>query len=233
MVLLAGVITLLLAYLAGSIPFGVLFVRIISGKDIRTVESGRTGGTNAFRAAGVWAGIFTAIMDTAKGFATVYLARFIVPGNLWIEILAPLAAIIGHNYSIFLMERTEKGYRLRGGAGGAPCVGGSIGFWPPSLLIILPIAILIIYFVGYASLVTMSMGLITMIIFAVRAYLGLSPWQYALYGLLAEVILLWSLRPNIKRLLTGNERVVGYRARHHKNKTAQSRSVSSSSTSSS
>ncbi|MRR30251.1 glycerol-3-phosphate acyltransferase, partial [bacterium] len=65
-------LALLLAYLAGAIPFGWVVVKIASGKDIRTVESGRTGGTNAMRAAGFLAGLFTAGLDVLKGFSTYW-----------------------------------------------------------------------------------------------------------------------------------------------------------------
>jgi len=60
---------------------------------------------------------------------------------------------------------------------------------------------------------TLSVGVISTLIFAYRAWIGVSPWQYALYGLIAEVILIWGLRPNIRRLISGNERLVGLRAR--------------------
>ena len=59
---------ILLAYLFGSIPFGLLIVKLKTGKDIRKVESGRTGGTNAMRAAGFWAGVATAALDILKRF---------------------------------------------------------------------------------------------------------------------------------------------------------------------
>jgi len=61
-------------------------------------------------------------------------------------------------------------------------------------------------------------GLMSTIIFAVRAALGLSPWEYAIYGLLAEVLLVWALRPNIKRLLNGTERLHGWRAKRQEKK---------------
>jgi len=129
-------------------------------------------------------------------------------------VLAPVMAIIGHNYSIFLMERDEQGrLRLRGGAGGAPSVGGSFALWPPVLLIILPVAGFILYFVGYASVATMSAPIITIIVFAVMAWAGKLPWQYIVYGVLAELLLLYALRPNIKRLLNGTERLIGRRAK--------------------
>jgi glycerol-3-phosphate acyltransferase PlsY len=209
---------LLLAYLLGSIPFGLIIVKLSTGKDIRSVASGRTGGTNAMRAAGFWAGIATAVFDVLKGTGAVYFSHLIVPGNhIWLEVLAPIMAIIGHNYSAFMVERNEKGQlRFRGGAGGAPCLGGSIALWLPSLFVIVPVGALIYYFVGYASLTTLSIGLISMLIFALRAWLGFSPWQYAIYGVLAFMALAWSLRPNIKRLLEGNERVVGLRAKKQK-----------------
>jgi glycerol-3-phosphate acyltransferase PlsY len=199
-------------YLLGSIPFGLLIVRLKTGGDIRKVESGRTGGTNAMRAAGLWAGIFTAVLDGLKAASVVWLARA-VGHNSWISVLAPLAAILGHNYSIFLAERDARGrLHLRGGAGGAPTVGGALGLWPFSIFIILPIGYLVFFGIGYASVTTMSMALVVTLIFAVRAWLGLSPWQYVLYGVMAEILLIWALRPNIKRLLDGTERLHGWRA---------------------
>jgi glycerol-3-phosphate acyltransferase PlsY len=209
---------LLLSYLIGSIPFGLIIVKLSTGKDIRSVESGRTGGTNAMRAAGVWAGVATAVFDTLKGVSAVIFSHLIIPGNhIWIDVLAPFLAIIGHNYSVFLIERTENGWlRFRGGAGGATCLGGSIGLWFPSFFVILPICGLIYYFGGYASITTLSVALVSTVLFAYRAWLGLSPWQYTIYGLLAFLALAWSLRPNIKRLMEGNERVVGLRAKRQK-----------------
>jgi len=214
-VILSFLGALLLAYLLGSIPFGLIIVKLSTGKDIRSVESGRTGGTNAMRAAGVWAGMVTAILDVLKGTGAVFLSHIMIPGShIWLDVLAPFLSIIGHNYSAFLIERDEKGkLHFRGGAGGAPCLGGSIGLWLPSLFVIVPLGSLIYFFGGYASITTMSVAFISTLVFAYRAWLGLNPWQYALYGLLALFALAWSLRPNIKRLIAGNERVVGLRAR--------------------
>jgi glycerol-3-phosphate acyltransferase PlsY len=195
---------LILSYLIGSIPFGLLIVRLRTGKDIRQVESGRTGGTNAMRAAGFGAGFATATLDLLKSAVTVWIARAVVPGNAWLETLAPVAAVIGHNYSIFLIERSQDGkIRLRGGAGGAPTTGGAFGLWPPCILFMLPVGALILYF-------------------------GASPWQYILYGILTEIILINALRPNIRRLLNGTERVVGFRARRMKKNHYSSSSSSSS-----
>ena len=77
MQILLGIGVLLLGYIIGSVPFGWLIVKLKTGKDIRTIESGRTGGTNALRAAGFWAGLLTAILDILKGAVAVWIARVI------------------------------------------------------------------------------------------------------------------------------------------------------------
>lgn len=207
----AGII--LLAYLFGSIPFGLLIVKLTTGKDIRQVASGRTGGTNAGRAAGFLAGLATAALDVLKGASAVWVAQAVSPTNHWLHVLAPIAAILGHNYSIFLAERDERGrVRLRGGAGGAPTVGGSLGLWWPSLFIIIPVGALVFFGIGYASVTTMSVALIATVIFTVRYFTGATPhWQDIFYGVMAFFILVWALRPNIKALIEGRERFHGWR----------------------
>src|SRR5512135_3873074 len=105
MQLLLEIGTVVLGYIIGSIPFGLLIVKFKTGKDIRTIESGRTGGTNAVRAAGFGAGLLTAILDVLKGASSVWLAQIVLPGNYLFHVLAPLAAILGHNYSLFLIKR--------------------------------------------------------------------------------------------------------------------------------
>ena len=199
-----------LAYVIGSIPFGLLIVKLKTGKDIRDVESGRTGGTNAMRAAGFWAGFFTAMLDILKGAVGAWLAMWLVPDHNWVHVIAALAAIFGHNYSIFLPNSDENGKfkGFRGGAGGAPSVGGAMGLWPASILIILPLGMLTFFTLGIASVTTMAVALFAIIIFAVRASLGLMPWIYVWYGVGAELMLIWALRPNLKKLFEGNERVV-------------------------
>ena len=202
---------LLLAYLFGSIPFGLLIVKLKTGKDLREVESGRTGGTNAMRAAGFWAGVATALLDIMKGFGSVWVARYVTPDH-WVHVVAPLAAIIGHNYSIFLPVKDENGKwtGLSGGAGGAPSVGGAMGLWPASILIIFPLGALTFFTIGIASVTTMAVALFAIIIFAVRASQGLMPWMDIWYGVGAEILLMWALRPNLKKLFEGNERIVKY-----------------------
>jgi|WetSurMetagenome_2_1015567.scaffolds.fasta_scaffold31354_2 acyl phosphate:glycerol-3-phosphate acyltransferase len=206
MKLIIDAAVLLAAYIIGSIPFGLLVVKTLSGKDIRTVASGRTGGTNAMRAAGPLAGLFTGILDVLKAASTVWLARHFT-GSVWIHVFTPITAILGHNYSIFLVELNQAGrLRLRGGAGGAATGGGAFGLWPPIALVLIPVGFLIWFGIGYASITTLSIGILSTLIFTVRAVLGLGPWEYALYGVMAEILMVWALLPNLRRLKAGTER---------------------------
>ena len=208
---LIGIGIVILGYILGSIPFGLLIVKSKTGKDIRTVESGRTGGTNAVRAAGFGAGLLTAILDILKSAATVWLAQILVPGNHVLPVLAPIAAIIGHNYSVFLISRDENGkLRFHGGAGGAPTLGGAMGLWLPIFPIVFAAGALVWFTLGIASITTMAIGLIVIVVFAIRSSRGLLEPAYIWYGVIAELLLLWALRPNIKKLLAGKERVVKF-----------------------
>ncbi len=202
----------LLGYLLGAIPFGLLVVKLKTGKDIRTVESGRTGGTNAFRAAGFGAGLLTAFLDIFKGTLATWIAMAVNPEGQWLHLLVPLAAILGHNYSIYLPEFDERGrfIRLRGGAGGAPALGGAIGLWWPSILIILPLGALVFFTLGYASVTTLSVAIFAILVFLARVLTNApgALWMDVIYGVIALFLLAWALRPNIQKLLHGTERVV-------------------------
>ena len=211
MQILIGIGAVLLGYILGSIPFGLIIVKLKTGKDIRTVESGRTGGTNAVRAAGFGAGLLTAILDILKGAVAVWVAQALSPESHIIHVLAPVGAILGHNYSLFLIERDANGkLRFRGGAGGAPALGGAMGLWWPMFPIVFSVGVLVWFTVGIASVTTMIIGLVVTVVFAVRASQGLQDPIDIWYGVIAEILLLWALRPNIQKLLSGNERVIKY-----------------------
>jgi len=216
---------LAIAYWLGAIPFGYIIGKLYRNVDVRYIESGRTGTTNTIRAVGFWPGALTAVLDVLKGASTVWLAKCVAPDVAWVHMLAPIVAIIGHNYSLILAERDETGrIRVYGGAGGAPAAGGALGLWAPSLLYILAVGLVLFFVVGYASVTTMSVPLVAGVVFAYQAAQGNLPWVYVLYAVLAEALLLWALRPNIRRLLNGTERVVGLRAWYAKRRAAQSKS---------
>jgi len=218
---LSILLSLISSYLVGSIPFGWIVVWILRRQDVRQVGSGRIGGTNVMRAAGWLAGLITAALDVSKGIAAGWIARTLVPDNPWVLVASTVLAVMGHNYSAFLVEKREQGgVRFKGGAGGAPAFGGAIAIWPPIWMIILPIGALVYFFVGYASVTTISIALTATIVFAIRAMRGEASWVYVLYGVATLGVVLYALRPNLERLRQGTERAVGLRAylqkrRHH------------------
>lgn len=198
---------LVAAYLLGAIPVGFLAVRAFTGKDIRQVGSGRTGTTNALRAGGVKVGIVTALGDLAKGILAVLVARAIAgtayPGL--VEAAAGVAAVVGHNWPVYL--------GFKGGAGTVPSLGAALALWPWCALYLVPLFPLGLYFIGYASLTSLIGAAVIVLTFLVRAVLGLDPhWWYFAYSLFSSALVVWELRPNIKRLREGTERVIGLRA---------------------
>jgi glycerol-3-phosphate acyltransferase PlsY len=200
------------AYLLGSIPVGFLLVKLFTGEDVRKAGSGRTGGTNTWRVAGKLPGVLTTILDGVKAAAGVWLAQGVLPlAGLQPSLvhlgmaLAGVCAILGHNYPIFL--------KFKGGAGGASCVGGAVGLWPWSILIVLPIALVVWWGIGYASLATLSVSVIITLIFVVRAWVWHTPWEFVLYGVGSFLLLAWALRPNLRRLMRGEERKFDPRAK--------------------
>jgi len=203
----------IISYLIGAIPVGYLIVKLIKGVDVRTVGSGRVGTTNTVRAAGPLAGIMTAILDGGKGILVAYLAHLILPSSIWMKVLAVILAVVGQIFSIFLAEHCADGkIRLRGGAGGATTLGGTIALWPVGLLIILPLVLLVYLGVGYASVATISIAFFSLVIFIYNAVQGFGPWEYLAYGVATLAIVIYTLRPNLQRLINGTERTVGLRA---------------------
>ena len=186
-----------IGYLLGSIPVGYLVVRAMRGVDVRTVGSGRTGGTNAMRAGGLGAGVITAIGDMLKGLAAVAIVRLLSGGVPEIEAIAGLGAVAGHNWSLFM--------GFKGGAGTSPNIGACMVFWPLSALWLVPMVPLGVFVVGYASVTSLVIAAVIPITFALRAAAGLTSWVYVWYGIVAALLVVLALRPNIKRLLNGTE----------------------------
>lgn len=188
-------------YLVGSIPFGYLIVKAVKGIDIREFGSGRTGGTNVYRAAGTAPFILTAALDLAKGVVAVLLVRQIVTGTLgWAESLAGFGVVLGHNASCFL--------GFRGGAGGATAVGTSIALSPPSGLAALVLGGGMLFLGGYASIASIVAGATVAIGNTIGAIQGANYWSYAAYGWGVLGLILFALRPNIERLRAGTEKRV-------------------------
>jgi glycerol-3-phosphate acyltransferase PlsY len=190
------------SYLLGSIPVGLLLVRATTGRDVRQVGSGRTGGTNVLRAAGPWVALLTVLGDGAKGLLAVWLARAMVDTPV-VNALAGLSAMAGHNYSIFI--------GFKGGAGTVTTVGGAIGLWPWNGAILVGLGAMVITATRYASLGSIAVALLLPTICTLRAWLANASWADLIHGLGTSLLTLWALRPNIRRLLRGCERRVTWR----------------------
>jgi acyl phosphate:glycerol-3-phosphate acyltransferase len=201
-----SIFIIVLGYMIGSLPMGYILVKLFKGKDITKVGSGRTGGTNAMRVGGVWVGLLTSLIDFLKGLITIILAQWIVPDSTWVSVLAGVASVLGHNWSIWLYFITK---RFSAGAGTGPNVGVATAFWPGITLVVIPIIIIFVFIVGYASLASITAAVVIIGIFLFRAmYMG-DPFEYFYYSLMSGLIVVWALRPNIRNLLYGKERRVG------------------------
>ena len=183
-------------YLIGSIPIGFLAVGAITERDVREEGSGRTGGTNAYRAGGFLGGFLTIVGDFLKGMCAVAFGALTLP-NIWAPVLSGLGGVLGHNASIFLA--------FRGGAGTIANMGAATAFWPPALLFIAPIFVLGMFVIRVASVVSMILNSGAVILFLILVLFFGYPWPLLVYAVGALLLTLYALRPNIDRLRAGTE----------------------------
>src|SRR5262250_3329203 len=105
----ANLFLIAMAYLLGSIPFGLMLTKIFGGKDVRKSGSGNIGATNVARVAGPSAGILTLLLDAAKGAFAVWLASHYTNHGAAAMMLAGVAALFGHCFPIWLNFKGGKG----------------------------------------------------------------------------------------------------------------------------
>jgi len=199
--ILRYVIMIALGYLMGSLPVGYLVVKVVKGTDVRQHGSGRSGGTNVWRAAGFWPAILTTAGDFLKGMSAVLIARAILGDSVG-EILVGVAAVVGHNWSVFL--------GFRGGAGTATNLGVISALSLPVALALIAAGLLVVVVSRYASLGSLAVAILAPAIFLGLALFAHHPLRHALYGLLAGAIVILALRRNIVHLLSGTERRLSY-----------------------
>lgn len=183
-------------YLIGSLPIGFLAVGVLTERDLREEGSGRTGGTNAYRAGGFLGGFLTIVGDFLKGMCAVAWGALLLP-TIWAPILSGLGGVLGHNASIFLA--------FRGGAGTLSNMGAVTAFWPPALLFIAPVFVLGMFVIRIASVASITMNAGVVLLFVLLVLFGGYPWPLIIYALGALLLSLYALRPNIERLRKGTE----------------------------
>jgi len=115
------VLAAVLGYLLGAVPTGVLVCRVARGADVRRCGSGHTGGLNVSRAAGLWAGALTGVVDALLGAAATAAAAWLMDSP-WAVTAAGVMAVAGHNWSIFI--------GFAGGIGLSSLVGALLTLWP-------------------------------------------------------------------------------------------------------
>ena len=205
MPVLAYILTALAAYLLGSIPTGFLVAKA-QGIDIRSVGSGNIGATNAMRVLGKPAGIFVLLMDALKGYAAcswlvVLMLKFftIAPEQVGtLQIMAAIAAVLGHNYTCWL--------KFKGGKGIATSAGVYLALAPWALLIALMVFILAVLLTRYVSVGSIAAGV------ALPTAVWIMTPHNMLLGIVTTALgalAIYKHRANIRRLMAGTENRLG------------------------
>jgi glycerol-3-phosphate acyltransferase PlsY len=197
---LPAVTLVCIAYLVGSIPFGLVVSRALARVDIRRHGSGNIGTANVLRIVGKRAAVLTLVGDLLKGFLPVLAARSLGVSELWVAGVG-LAAVLGHNWPVYL--------RFAGGKGVATSFGALLAMTPlPALLGLLAwmVVILIFRYTSLAALIASACVPPVILLFT-----GTGP--YFGFSLVAALLIFVRHRDNMKRLWAGTEHRVGQRVR--------------------
>lgn len=199
-------LALIIAYLLGSIPFGFLIVRLKSGADVRETGSGGTGATNVTRKAGRGAGIATLLLDAAKGFAAVWVARRLTgeAGTSWVVAGAAVLAVLGHCFPVWL--------KFKAGKGVATGLGVFLAIVPWAVLAAFAVFAVLFWRTRFVSL-----GAIAAAAFIPVWTWGMHTWLEPLPDFApimaalcaSSAVIIAKHHENIKRLLAGNENRFG------------------------
>lgn len=197
-------LSLIAAYLLGSIPFGYLLVKyfFVPGQDVRRLGSGNIGATNVGRVAGVKGGVLTYVLDVAKGLGAVALAGWVSQQQIQWMGAAAILAILGHMFPVWL--------RFRGGKGVATGVGVFLLLSPPAVVSALLVWVLMVCWKRYVSLgsivATASVPL-WILLWEGRIFLRATDQLVVLLAvsIVAGVLIVAKHHDNIKRLRQGTE----------------------------
>lgn len=184
---------LVLTYLSGSIPSGVIIAKWAKGIDPRKSGSNNPGSTNVARLCGFKYGVLTLVVDILKGFLPVFLATYLYSDPLSLSIIA-LIAIFGHLKSVFL--------KFHGGKGVATLIGALLPLVFPPLLCSAILCLLIIWRSHYVSLGALTMATFLPIFCLIFAYFSYIPLCFIVF-----LIIFWTHRENILRLAKNEEKV--------------------------
>jgi glycerol-3-phosphate acyltransferase PlsY len=195
------IVSIPLAYLLGSIPFGYLLVRIFRNEDIRTTGSGNIGATNVVRSGAKGLGIATLLLDLGKGYLAVWIARHIAPLDYGLAVATGVVAILGHVFPFWL--------DFRGGKGVASALGVFLALTWPSALCILAVFIVVVAITRFVSLASIIAAAV-LPLFAFHFVPYRSPVIIAGFYLMPLIVIV-KHHQNIRRLLAGTESRFGAR----------------------
>jgi len=186
------------SYLLGAVPFGLIFTKFISRVDVRTVGSGNIGATNVLRAAGKKVALLTLLADALKGYLPVLIAKLIFQDE-YVTILCGAAAVLGHNFPVYL--------KFKGGKGVATSYGVVLAVSPLIGLFCLLAWLIAAVLWRYSSL----SALVSFACYPLLTFLLTTPASrpYALLSLFIFGMIYYRHRENIKRLLAGTESKIG------------------------
>jgi glycerol-3-phosphate acyltransferase PlsY len=190
--MLQDVLIVVGGYLVGSIPFGVVVVRLLRGEDIRKQGSGNIGASNVWRSYGRRLGIPVALLDVAKGFVPAYVGLRV--GGEWVGVLAGSAAMLGHARPIWL--GFTKGGKMVATGGGV-----ALALAPLAALICLLVWVATFMLFRYASLAS----LVTAVALPILSVVLGEPWPTVGFAVGAALAVVFLHRQNIGRLLHGTE----------------------------
>ena len=190
------------SYLLGSIPFGVIIVKLWKGVDIREYGSKNIGATNAMRVVGSWhAFAVVLVVDALKGLIPIYVAKQVLPPNDWLVVGAGLAAILGHASSVFL--------RFRGGKAVATSLGVIIGLDPRVAGIAFGLWMVLVMLTRFVSIASITVTIsIVPLMFAFH-----SPVAVKVFGAVASAFILIKHKSNISRLIQRTEPRIGQKVK--------------------
>ena len=211
---------IIIGYLLGSLPFGVIIGRVLGKTDIRNIGSGKTGMTNVMRAAGKKGAALSLIFDVGKGALAVYIAELIFGAvdlsgyptmtMSFAQVAAALAAIAGHGWSVFL--------KFKGGRGVNTFMGALLVMFWPAAIVGGGLTLIIAFITKFMSLGSIIGSVIAFVMLIILNYfdvpiLNLSPHiAYVIYTMIGAIFIYVMHRDNIRRLVTGKERKLGEKA---------------------
>lgn len=181
----------IVAYVLGSIPFGLFIARTFCKIDPRKDGSKNTGATNVARLCGFKFGVVTLVLDVAKGFVPVLLASTFIESNLGLSVVL-LAAIFGHAFSCFM--------NLKGGKAVATTVGAFLAAAPWGAVLSAAMCLAVVALSGHVSMGSLTFALALPVFMLLTGNIGLIP-----AALIVMLLLFWRHKENIRRLARGEE----------------------------